>query len=230
MHQICIILLAFVVGPGQAAARAEVQLRCDGTLLEARGSAEQERPIQRLRFSLTIEAERRESASALALLQERLAAVRVALQALEVTEFRATSPTSWSRPAEAGRPPLSQASLQVSGRLAPARYQSLIRGVGALPGVRLAPVIAETDPALSSASRRALLAAAFRQATARAEDVAAALGRSRLQPLEVQVDDDRDPMVPRAMAAKADGAPPFDPGELPPPKDTASMVVRFCAR
>jgi hypothetical protein len=31
------------------------------------------------------------------------------------------------------------------------------------------------------------------------------------------------------MAAKAE-VPPFDPNELTPPKDAASMLVRFCAR
>ena len=38
--------------------------------LEARGSAEQERPIARLRFSLALEAEQRTSDGALALLQD----------------------------------------------------------------------------------------------------------------------------------------------------------------
>jgi hypothetical protein len=32
------------------------------------------------------------------------------------------------------------------------------------------------------------------------------------------------------MAPKADAPPAFDPAELPPPKATASMLVRFCAR
>jgi uncharacterized protein YggE len=209
--------------------QAEVQQRCDGTLLEARGSAEQERPITRLRFSLYLEAERRGSDGALALLQERLAAVRTTLQGLQVAELRVSSPSTWQRPAEAGRPSLTQASLQVSGVLAPTRLQSLIRQVGALPGVRLAPVSPEANPERSTLERRALLAAAYRQASARAEDVAAALGLSRLQPLEVQVEDDRGPMPVPAMAAKME-ARPFDPAELPPPKDGASMRVRFCAR
>ncbi|MEB3324829.1 MAG: SIMPL domain-containing protein [Cyanobacteriota bacterium] len=215
---------------GLAPARAEVVLRCDGTLLEARGSAEQERPIERLRFSLSLEAEHRNSDGALALLQERLAAVRTALQDLDVKEFRASSPSTWGRPAEAGRLPFSQASLQVSGVLPPSRLQALIRQVGTLPGVRLAPVSPEADPVRSTEARRSLLAAAYGQARARAADVAAALGLSRLQPLEVQVEDDRPPApAPAPMAAKAD-LPPFDPAELTPPKDTASMLVRFCAR
>jgi uncharacterized protein YggE len=210
-----------------------VQLRCDGTLLEARGSAEQERPIERLRFFLSLEAEHRGSNGALALLQERLAAVRTALQGLEVKEFRVTSPSTWQRPAEPGRPERSQASLQVSGMLAPSRLQPLIRLVGTLPGVRLAPVTAEADPVRTAEIRRALLAAAYRQASSRASDVAAALGLSRLQPLEVQVEGDGGgpvPMpAPAMMGAKAE-APPFNPAELQPPKDFASMLVRFCAR
>jgi uncharacterized protein YggE len=209
-------------------AQAEVQQRCNGLLLEARGSAEQERPIERLRFSLSLEAEQSSADDALALLQQRLATVRTALQGLAVKDFRATSPSTWQRPAEAGRPPLSQANLQVTGILAPARLQALIRQVGTLPGVRLAPVSPEADPDRGSETRRGLLAAAYRQALARATDVAAAVGRTRLQPLEVQVEDDRGPIPVRAMAAKAD-APPFDPAELALPKEFASMLVRFCA-
>lgn len=210
-------------------AQAEVQQRCDGTLLEARGSAEQESPIARLRVSLSLEAEHPSSDGALALLQQRLGAVRTALIGLGVMEFRVSSPSTWQRPAEGGRPFLTQASLQVSGSLAPSRLQPLIRQVGTLPGVRLAPVSPEADPASSLAARRALLAAAYRQALARASDVAAAIGVSRLQALQVQVEDDRSPMPMQAMRAKAD-APPFDPAELSPPKDSASMLVRFCAR
>ena len=213
-----------------APAAAEVQLRCDGTLLEARGSAEQERPIARLRFSLALEAEQRTSDGALALLQERLAAVRRALQGLETKELRVTSPSTWQRPAEGRQPPLSQASLQVSGLLAPARLQALIRQVGSLPGVRLAPVTPEADPARASEARRALLAAAYQRALAEARDVASAVGLTQLRPLEVSVEGDAGPVPMRALAAKADALPPFDPEELPPPKANASMLVRFCAR
>jgi small-conductance mechanosensitive channel len=44
--------------------------------------------------------------------------------------------------------------------LDPSRLQALIRQVGAHPGVRLAPVIPEADPARALETRRALLAAA----------------------------------------------------------------------
>jgi uncharacterized protein YggE len=209
---------------------AQIQLRCDGTLLEARGSAEQELPIGQLRFSLSLEAEQRSSDGALALLQERLASVRSDLQGLQVRELRVSSPSTWQRPAEPGRPAISQASLQVSGLLDPSRLQALIRQVGAHPGVRLAPVSAEADPVRSGETRRALLAAAYRQAFHRAQDVASALGLYILKPLEVQAEDDRPPYAaPAPMAAKAE-VPPFDPRELMPPKDSASMLVRFCAR
>jgi len=225
------VLLLLVLPLAPDPASAEVQLRCEGTLLEARGSAEQDRPIERLRLMLSLEAEQRTSDGALALLQERLAAVRAALQSLGVREFRVTSPSTWQRPAEAGRPPLSQASLQVSGTLAPTRLQALIRQVGTLPGVRLAPVIPEADPARASEGRRALLAAAYQKSLAEAREVAAALGLSQLRPLEVQVEGDGGVVPMGAMAAKAAPAPPpFDPAELTPPKATAAMLVRFCAR
>ncbi|MEB3334917.1 MAG: SIMPL domain-containing protein [Cyanobacteriota bacterium] len=213
-------------------ARAEVQIRCEGTLLEARGSAEQERPIARLRFSLALEAEQRGSDGALALLQERLAAVRRALHALQVAEFRASSPSTWQRPAEGGRPALSQAHLQVSGTLSPDRLQALIRQVGTLPGVRLAPVTPEAEPASETAkTRSALLAAAYQRALAEAREVAGAIGLTRLRPLEVMVEGGGGPVPLRAMRdAPAPAPPPFDPAELSPPKAFASMLVRFCAR
>ena len=207
-----------------------MQLRCDGTLLEARGSAERERPIARLRIFLVLDAEQRTSDGALALLQERLAAVRRALQGLETKELRVTAPSTWQRPAEGRQPALSQASLQVSGLLAPARLQSLIRQVGALPGVRLASVNPEADPARASETRRALLAAAYQRALAEARDVAGAVGLTQLRPLEVSVEGDAGPVPMRALAAKAEAPPAFDPEELPPPKANASMLVRFCAR
>jgi uncharacterized protein YggE len=187
-------------------------------------------PIGQLRFSLSLEAEQRSSDGALALLQERLASLRAALQGLQVRELRVSSPSTWQRPAESGRSAINQASLQVSGLLEPSRLQALIRQVGAQPGVRLAPVSAEADPARSGETRRALLAAAYRQAFHRAQDVASALGLTSLKPLEVQAEDDRPPYAAAApMAAKAE-MPPFDPGELTPPKDSAFMRVRFCAR
>lgn len=224
------VLLLLVLPLAPDPASAEVQLRCEGTLLEARGSAEQDRPIDRLRFSLSLEAEQRTSDGALALLQARLAAVRTALQGLEAKELRVTSPSTWQRPAEGRNPPLSQAMLQVSGLMAPPRLQALIRQVGSLPGVRQAPVTPEADPARASEVRRALLAAAYQRALAEARDVAGAVGLSRLRPLEVAVEGDAGPVPMRAMAAKADAPPPFDPAELPPPKATAAMLVRFCAR
>ena len=79
-----LLLLLSVAGP---AAQAQVQLPCSGTLLEARGTAEQKRPIQRLRLSLSLEAEAATADGALGLLQQRLAAVRTALQELGVSEL-----------------------------------------------------------------------------------------------------------------------------------------------
>jgi uncharacterized protein YggE len=214
---------------------AQVQLACAGTLLEARGSAEAERPTRRLGFSLGLEAEASggdgaATDAALALLQRRLAAVRSALQRLEVEELRVSSPTTWRRTDPRGRPAAVQASLQISGRLAPQRLQPLIREVGALPGVRLAPVTAQSDPAEDQAVRRRLLRQAYQDALARASEVGAAIGRLRIEPLEVQLD--AGELRPMPMMARADAAapPPFDPAELPQPKDRLTLLARFCAR
>jgi hypothetical protein len=52
----------------------------------------------------------------------------------------------------------------------------------------------------------------------------------RLSPLELQVEG--GDLRPVAMRAMADAAPPppFDPAELPVPKDRLTLLVRFCAR
>ncbi len=234
MRPICLRPLVLLLGlttlgswPGTAV--AQVQLRCEGTLLEARGSAEQERPTRRLSFSLSMEAEAPTADGALQSLQERLAAVRTALQGQQVEELRVTSPSTWRRDAERNRPAAVTASLQVSGRLVPQRLQALIREVGALPGVRLAPVATEADRGLDGGVRRQLLRAAYQDALAQAREVAAAVGLSKLNPLDVQLDgNELRPMLMRAAAA--DAAPPFDPAELALPKDRLSLTVRFCAR
>ena len=223
-----VALAAAVLLPGLAA-RAEVQLRCEGTQLEARGSAEQPRPIRRLQFSLSLEAEAANTDGALSELQRRLAAVRSALQRLEVQEFRASSPSTWQRPAETGRPAAVQASLQITGRLQPLRLQPLIRQVGALAGVRLSPVSTEADPSQDASVRRELLRRAYRDAQAQARELASVIGAPRLRPLEVVLDgNEMRPMLMRAVAADA-APPPFDPAELPPPLDRLTMLVRFCA-
>ncbi len=207
---------------------AEVQLRCDGTLLEARGSAEQQRPLARISFNLNLEAEAASADRALGLLQARLAAVRTALQQLGVEELRVGSPSTWQRSAELGRPAQVQANLPVSGRLPAARLQGLVRGVGALPGVRLAPVTPEADPAGAEASRQALLAAAYRDAEAQVRPLAQLIGRPRLVPLQIQVEGGGGPVLMRAAAAEA-SPPPFNPAELPLPTERLGLQVQFCA-
>jgi uncharacterized protein YggE len=225
-----LLLPALLAGPAPVRAEAQVQLRCDGTVLEARGAAEQQRPIQRLQLSLGLEAEAPAADGALALLQQRLAAERSALQQLQVEELRVSSPSSWQRPAEPRRPAQVQASLQLTGRLAPRHLQVLVREVGALPGVRLAPVTPEADRALGDGVRRQLLRQAYQDARAQAAELAAAIGLQRLLPLEVRLDGLEGRPMPM-MARMADAPPPpFDPAELPRPLDRLTMQVRFCAR
>ncbi len=200
--------------------------RCDGTLLEARGDAEQQRPTVRLRFSLALDAEAGTADSALGELQDRLAALRQILLGLQVQDLRVTSPTTWQRPAERDRPALVQASLQVQGQLAPGRLQPLIRQVGALQGVRLAPVVTEADQALNRQARQRLLRAGYQDALVQAREIAAAIGLVRVKPIEVQLDGG-GPVMMRAMAEPS--VPSFDPAELPQPTDRISLRVRFCA-
>ena len=211
----------------QAAQGQQVQLRCEGTLLEANGQAERRRSIDSLRLSLGLEAEAATADGALAELQGRLAAVRRALQKLAVRELEVSSPSTWQRAASDNQPAAVQASLQVSGRVAPGQLQDLIRTVGALPGVRLAPVGGEAARDGDAASRRQLLREAYQAARAQAMDLASAIGLSRLTPLEVVIEGANRPVQLRAMAADAA---PFDPAELPAPTDRAGVQVRFCAR
>ncbi|MCS5690777.1 SIMPL domain-containing protein [Cyanobium sp. FGCU-6] len=223
-------LLLAAAGPA-GPARGQVQLRCEGTLLEARGSAERRQVARWLRFSLGIEADGSAADTALASLQSRLAAVRSGLQALGAEELRVSSPQTWQRPAEGRRPGRVQAVVQVSGRVAPPRFQELVRGVGSFAGVRLAPVTAEADRAEAETLRRDLLRAAYRDALAQAAEVAAVVGRPQLSPLELQLDGGSPPIALRAAAAPAaDAVPPFDPAELEPPLSRLSLLVRFCAR
>lgn len=226
-----VVASALLLGIASAArAQGQVQLSCSGTLVEARGRAELKRATQQLRVSLALEAEAPSSDAALAELQRRLAVVRTALQGLAVRDLQVSSPSTWNRPASRHAPAAVQASLQVSGLLAPAQLQALVRQVGALPGVRLAPVAAEADRAGDRAARRQLLRSAYQDALQQAEDVASAMGLGRLQPLEVQLDGGSRPMPLRAAAMADAAVPPFDPDELPGPLEQLSLQVRFCAR
>jgi uncharacterized protein YggE len=224
---VALVLQDGVVG---AVARAEgqVQLHCAGALLEARGQAERRRAVASLKASLSLEAEGKSADRALGLLQQRLATVRTALQALQVEDLRVTSPATWERAAEAGRPAAVQASLQVSGSLQPARLQALIRSVGALPGVRLAPVATEADRREDGSVRRELLSQAYGDAVHQVQPLADLIGRPRLRALEIRVEAAEAPLYAvRGMAA--DAAPPFNPDELNPPRERLGMQVRFCA-
>lgn len=223
------LLLAPSLAGGAARAEGQVQLSCAGTLLETRGQAERRRATVTLRASLSLEAEAATADLALDLLQQRLAAVRSALQQLEVRELRVTSPSTWQRPGEGKRPAAVQASLQVSGLLAPGRLQALIRTVGALPGVRLAPVGTEADRRDDARVRQEMLRQAYDDARRQAQPLADLIGRRQLRALEIRVDGMDLPMpMLRSMAADA-APPPFNPAELNQPLDRLGMQVRFCA-
>jgi uncharacterized protein YggE len=222
-------LLLPMLAPALARAEGQVQLSCAGTLLEASGQAELERRTTRLQISISLEAQGVTADQALGQLQSRLAAVRSSLQGLAVAKLQVSSPSSWQRPAEAGRAALVQATLQVSGLLAPERLQSLIRTVGALPGVQLAPVATLADPAEDGRVRQLLLQGAWQDALRQARPLALLLKRPRLTPLEVRLEaQERAPMPVRAMAAES--VPPFRPEELTKPKDRLALQVRFCAQ
>jgi uncharacterized protein YggE len=215
-----------MVAPAVALAQ-QVQLRCDGTLLEASGQAERKRSIESLRFSIALEAEAATADGALGALQERLAAVRNALQQLAVRELEVSSPSTWQRPASRSQPAAVQANLQIAGQLVPSQLQPLIRTVGALPGVRLAPVSTEAGKGGDAAVQRQLLKDAYQAARSQAMDLAEAIGLNRLTPLEVRIEGSLRPVLLRAAAAESA---PFDPAELPAPTDRLGLQVRFCAR
>jgi uncharacterized protein YggE len=209
-------------------AAAQVQVVCQGTWLEARGSAERKRPTRQLAFSLMLEAEAADTDPALEELQRRLAAVRTALQGLGVRDLEVTSPSTWRRGEDPRRPAATIAQLSVQGALAPERLQPLVRQVGALPGVRLSPVRTEADPATNPQVRKDLLRAAYQDALRQARELAEVMGLGTPRPLQVSVEGGPQPMPMRAMAADA-APPPFDPRELPQPIDRLSLQVQFCA-
>ena len=213
--------------PAAGLAQSQVQLACTGTLVEARGSAELKRPTKRLRFSLTLEAEEPSTDAALASLQLRLAEVRTTLKSLQVVDLEVTSPSTWRRPASRLIPERVVASLQVSGQLAPAQLQPLVRQVGGMPGVRLSPVATEADAAGDRAAWRQLLRAAYQDALQQGLDLSGAMGlKGALKPIEVLLEGGSRPGLKMVMAAEAA---PFDPAELAAPVDRLSLQVRFCA-
>jgi hypothetical protein len=175
-----------------------------------------------------LQAEAASADGALGELQQRLAAVRQALQRLQVKELEVGSPSTWERPASPKRLAAVEANLQVRGQLVPSRLQALIRQVGALPGVRLAPVSTEADQRADSGVRRQLLRRAYQDALLQAREMAEAIGVGAPSPLEVQIESSFRPMLAKGMAA--DAPPPFDPAELAPPVDRLGLMVRFCAR
>ena len=200
-----VVALLTALPPAAAAAQVQLQLSCSGTVLDARGSATLKRAISSLRVNLSVQAEAPSSKAALTLVQQRLDAVRRALQALKVNELRVSSPTVWNRYVPAGQPAVFEASSQVSGQLAPEQLQGLIAQVGSLSGVRLSPVDAEADQSTTAAAMRQLLQAAYSDALQRGKDLAAAMAPARSAPA------------------------PFDPRELPEPSDRLSLEVTFCA-
>jgi uncharacterized protein YggE len=217
--------------PGRpAGAQTQVQLNCSGTVLQSTGSAEIKRAIEALDVSLQLNAQGASADAALAELQRRLAAVRSALQALQVQELEVSSPSTWQRPVQRDRPAGVEANLSVRGRLQPQRLQQLVRQVGGLPGVRLAPVTTRADERQNRASRRQLLKLAYQDAVEQAQDMATAIGLRQLQPMDLQVEGGPRPMPMRAMASADAAAPPFDPDELAQPIDRLQLQVRFCAR
>jgi uncharacterized protein YggE len=210
--------------PLQARAQVQLQLRCGGTLVEARGSAQRQRQMAKLAFSLALEADAARSAEALATLQLRLDAVRRQLQALAVEELQVGSPNTWT-----GRNSRITASLQVSGKLAPRHFQSLVREVGGLAGVRLAPVTSQADPAEDRASAQALLQAAYQDALRQANQLAAVMGLRQVRPLQVQLEAMPQPYLLKSAAADAAPSPqPFNPDELSPPTNRLSLQASFC--
>ena len=210
--------------PLQARAQVQLQLRCGGTLVEARGSAQRQRQMAKLAFSLALEADAARSAEALARLQLRLDAVRRQLQALAVEELQVGSPSTWT-----GRNSRITASLQVSGKLAPRHYQSLVREVGGLAGVRLAPVTSQADPAEDRASAQALLRAAYQDALRQAKQLATVMGLRQVRPLQVQLEAMPQPYLLKSAAADAaPAAQPFNADELGPPIDRLSLQASFC--
>ena len=208
---------------------AQGQERCKGALLEAPGRAEVRRTADVLAVSMRLIAEGETSDAALALLQDRLAAVRSSLKTLDVKELRVRSPSTWILPAERDRPRKVRAQLQINGNIEPGQLQPLIRQVGVLPGVRLSPVTSTADPSEDEAVRNQLLKMAYRDALEQATTLGAAMGLPRLAPLEVKLQGGTLP--PRPLRTMADAATAeFDPAELPQPTQTLNLVARFCAR
>ena len=215
--------------PHAAMAEGQVQLTCAGTLLEARGQAERQRPTARLRASLSLDADAGSAVEALDRLQQRLASVRSALQALGAQDLRVSSPSTWARPRTNEQDAIVAANVQVSASLPPDKLQALIRTVGTLAGVRLAPVETEADPGATAQVREELFKEAYRDALNQAQPMASLINRSVLTPVEIRLETD-GMQIPFLRTMSANATPPFNPDELNKPRNHLAMLVRFCAR
>jgi len=210
-----------------AAVLAAVPPACAGTLLqlqlEERGTAS----IDRFRFDLGLEAEAATKAEAMALLQGRLAALRVALRPLQSGELTIPAPSTYrSAGGSPGAQPVREHAItSVAGEVSKARYDALIQAAARLPGVTLRGFTAQAAGGGEAELQTTLLQRALARGRRQADATARALGLARVTLLRI---DQRSGGEPRPMPYARMAAAGFNPEEAPPPERSLSLGLDYC--
>lgn len=201
--------------------------RCGGTLLQLQVEQSGRAAFDRFRFDLGLEAEAPGKAEAMALLNDRLATLRLALQPLVSGELTIPAPSTYrSGGTGPGTTPVREhASTSVSGVVRKAQYDALIQTAGRLPGVNLRGFTAQAAGGSEAELQASLLRQALAEGRRQADLTAAALGLRRVQLLRI---DQRGGGGPRPMPYARMAAASFNPDEAPAPERSVSLALDYC--
>ena len=201
---------------------------CGGTLLqlqvEQRGTAS----FDRFRFDLGLQAEGASQNEAMDRLNQRLAALRLAITPLVRGDLTIPAPSTYRTGGGTGSgatPIVEHAGTSVTGVVSKASYDTLIQTAARLPGVALRTFSAEAAAGSEIELQSTLLRQALAEGRRQARVTASALGLAQLKLLRI---DQRagGPIrpLPYAMAA----ARSFNPDEAPAPERTVSLALDYC--
>ncbi len=223
------LLLVPVLCGAPAAARdpaATAAARCGGTLLQLQVEQSGTAVFDRFRFELGLEAEAASKAEAMALLNSRLATLRMALRPLVSGELTIPAPSTYrSGGGTAAAPVREHASTSVTGVVSKASYDPLIQTAGRLPGVNLRGFTALAGGGREADLQASLLRQALAEGRRQAELTAQALGLQRLQLLRI---DQRGSGGPRPMPYARMAAASFNPDEAQAPERSLNLALDYC--
>lgn len=210
------------------AAALDPPTRCDGTLLQLQVVQSGSAAFDRFRFDLGLEAEAVGKAEVLALLDQRLQAVRTALQPLVSGPLTIPAPSTYRSGGGSGpgaTPVRDHATTSVTGVVSKARYDALIQAAGRLPGVSLRGFTALAVRGREADLQASLLRRALAEGRRQADGTATALGLTGVRLLRI---DQRSGGVSRPLPDARMASAGFDPEEAPSPERTLSLALDYC--